>query len=64
MAECGTYGIVFYDPESNVIVPQSEMPEFRGLKQTTVYDIRSFNGNDLYSLLMVMACGTIAKVNR
>ncbi len=43
----GTYGIVFYDPESNVIVPQSEMPEFRGLKQTTVYDIRSFNGNDL-----------------
>ncbi|HBB00427.1 MAG: hybrid sensor histidine kinase/response regulator [Bacteroidetes bacterium GWD2_45_23] len=43
----GTYGIVFYDPESKVIVPQSEMPEFRALKQTTVYDIRSFNGDDL-----------------
>jgi signal transduction histidine kinase/DNA-binding response OmpR family regulator/streptogramin lyase len=43
----GTYGIVFYDPESKAIVPQLEMPEFRGLNQTTVYDIRSFNGDDL-----------------
>ncbi len=43
----GTYGIVFSDRQTQEIVPQSEIPEFRGLKQTTVYDIRSYKENDL-----------------
>ncbi len=43
----GTYGIVFYDPHDRQMVPQSELPEFSALKQTTVYDICSCNGDEL-----------------
>lgn len=43
----GTYGIVFYDPHNQKIVPQSEIPEFRGLNQTTIYDICAYHNDEL-----------------
>jgi ligand-binding sensor domain-containing protein/signal transduction histidine kinase/DNA-binding response OmpR family regulator len=43
----GTYGIVFYDPHNRKIIPQSEIPEFRGLNQTTIYDICTCNNYEL-----------------
>lgn len=43
----GTYGAVFYDQRSQQITPQSEIPEFRGLSQTTIYDIKEYNEHEL-----------------
>lgn len=43
----GTYGVVFYDQQSQQIIPQSELPEFRELSQTTIYDIKENNENEL-----------------
>ena len=43
----GTYGIVFYDQQTQEIIPQGEIPEFRAMKQTTIYDIRTCNEDEL-----------------
>lgn len=43
----GTYGIVRYNGRNKQITPQSDMPEFNALKQTTVYDITPLNEREL-----------------
>ena len=43
----GTYGVVFYDQQLQQIIPQSEIPEFRELNQTTIYDIKENNEDEL-----------------
>lgn len=43
----GTYGIVYYDQQTQKIIRQSEMPEFNGFMQSTIYEISESDGDGL-----------------
>jgi len=43
----GSYGVVLYNNQSQQTIPQSEIPEFSNVQQTTIYDIKRYDKHDL-----------------
>ena len=43
----GTYGVVLYDIKSETIISQQDLPEFSGIGQTTINDIKQRNAGEL-----------------
>lgn len=43
----GTYGIIFYDHTTQASIPHSKLPGFEKMKQTTIYNIKSYDDDKI-----------------